>query len=99
MRTLLLMTTILIGCYFASDVRAGGIKGVNGFENSVTNVLVPQVLSTLNRGGGWTPTEFAIARGDTRGLTTTRIVKDVIIKSGVASGLLLRILPWIKDHH
>ena len=66
MRTLVLITTILIGCYFASDVRAGGTKGVHGLEKSVANVLVPQVLSTLNRGGRWTPMSLRL-QGVTQG--------------------------------
>ena len=99
MRTLLVVTAILIGSLSASDVGAGDINELHGLEKSVGNVLIPQMLSVLNRGRNWTPTEFAIARGDTRGLTKTRAVKDMIIKSGIAPRPLLKILPWIKDRH
>ena len=91
MRTLLVITAVLIGSISASNVRAGEIK--------VENVVIPQVLSILNKNRNWTSTEFAGARGDTTGLTTTRVVKDVIIKSEIAPELLLKILPWINDNH
>ena len=90
MRILLVVIAILIGSLSTSSVRAGDINGLK-------NVLIPQVLSILNRDRNWTPTEFAIARGDATGLTKTRIVKDVIIKSEIAPRFLLKIIPWIPD--
>jgi len=68
MRTLLVVTTILIESSLASDVHAGGIKGVHGYEKSVVDVLLPQILSVLNRGGRWTPSEFAQCPTTTRNL-------------------------------
>jgi hypothetical protein len=88
---------ILAVSFSASEVHAGGIKEIHGFESSWENVVIPQMLSIFNRGRHWTPTEFAIARGDIGSVSNTRRTKDVIIKSGVASNLLLKILPWIKD--
>ena len=92
MRNLLVVTAILIGSLSTSDVRAGDINGLE-------NILIPQVLSILNKDRNWTSTEFALARNQTSGLTKTRVVKDVIIKSEIAPRLLLKILPWIKDSH
>ena len=45
----------------------------------------PQILSTINQHNVWTPTDFAIARGEnpTKSLTKLRIAKDVLRKSGV----------------
>ena len=52
----------------------------------------PQILSTINQHNVWTPTDFAIARGDFKSLkslnpnnsvTKLRIAKDVLRKSGV----------------
>ena len=91
MRTVLVIITILIGGISTSVVSAGEIK--------VENVVIPQVLSVLNRGRNWTSSEFAAARGDTKGLTKTRMAKDLIIKSEIAPQLLFKILPLIPDNH
>ena len=52
----------------------------------------PQILSIINQQNVWTPTDFAIARGDfkslkslnpNRSVTKLRIAKDVMWKSGI----------------
>ncbi len=89
-------TAMLIGGFSAS-VEAGGIKEIHGLETGWKHIVVSRAMTNLNRGRRWTPTDFAIARGDINSVSKTRITKDVIIKSGMASTLLLSILPWIKD--
>ena len=89
-------TAMLIGGFSAS-AEAGGIKEIHGLETGWKHIVVSRTMTNLNRGRRWTPTDFAIARGDINSVSKTRITKDVIIKSGMASTLLLSILPWIKD--
>jgi len=89
-------TAMLIGGFSAS-AEAGGIKEIHGLETGWKHIVVSRAMTNLNRGRRWTPTDFAIARGDINSVSKTRITKDVIIKSGMASTLLLSILPWIKD--
>ncbi len=89
-------TAMLIGGFSAS-AEAGGIKEIHGLETGWKHIVVSRAMTNLNRGRRWTPTDFAIARGDINSVSKTRITKDVIIKSGMASTLLLTILPWIKD--
>ena len=45
----------------------------------------PQILSAINKHNVWTPTDFAIARGEnpTKSVTKLLIAKDVMRKSGV----------------
>ena len=87
---------MLIGGFSAS-AEAGGIKEIHGLETGWKHIVVSRAMTNLNRGRRWTPTDFAIARGDINSVSKTRITKNVIIKSGMASTLLLSILPWIKD--
>ena len=89
-------TAMLIGGFSAS-AEAGGIKEIHSLETGWKHIVVSRAMTNLNRGRRWTPTDFAIARGDINSVSKTRITKDVIIKSGMASTLLLTILPWIKD--
>ena len=80
----LIMTTIV----FASGVRADPLKNPMPW-------LVPQIYSATMGpiGGGYTPTDFAIARGDIRSVPKIRIVQDVLKKSGVDTTKILR---WFK---
>lgn len=89
-------TAMLIGGFSAS-AEAGGIKEIHGLETGWKHIVVSRAMTNLNRGRRWTPTDFAIARGDINSVSKTQITKNVIIKSGMASTLLLTILPWIKD--
>jgi len=63
---------------FAPDVRADPLKNPMPW-------LVPQIYSATVGpiGGGYTPTDFAIARGDIRSVSKIRILQDVLKKSGV----------------
>jgi hypothetical protein len=80
----LIMSTIV----FASGVRADPLKNPMPW-------LVPQIYSATMGpiGGGYTPTDFAIARGDIRSVPKIRIVQDVLKKSGVDT---TKILQWFK---
>ena len=59
--------------------------------------LLPQVYSATVGAGNWTPTDFAIARGDITSVSNTRIAKDILKKSGVdLPNILKTILIWSK---
>ena len=77
----LIMSTIV----FASGVRADPLKNPMPW-------LVPQIYSATMGpiGGGYTPTDFAIARGDIRSVPKIRIVQDVLKKSGVDTTKILQ---------
>jgi len=101
---MMMMKKVLIGIAaamliggFSASAEAGGIKEIHGLETGWKHIVVSRAMTNLNRGRRWTPTDFAIARGDINSVSKTRITKNVIIKSGMASTLLLSILPWIKD--
>ena len=58
-----------------------------------------QVISVINnKHNVWTPTDFAIARGDSiNSISKIQIVQDVIIKSGIKlPNILNTILRWSK---
>ena len=80
----LIMSTIV----FASGVRADPLQNPMPW-------LVPQIYSATMGpiGGGYTPTDFAIARGDIRSVPKIRIVQDVLKKSGVDTTKILR---WFR---
>ena len=63
----------------------------------------PQILSIINQHNVWTPTDFAIARGDlnpNKSVTKLRIAKDVMRKSGIMlPGILGTILIWSSDEY
>ena len=77
----LIMSTIV----FASGVRADPLKDPMPW-------LVPQIYSATvgPTGGGYTPTDFAIARGDIRSVSKIRILQDVLKKSGVDTTKILQ---------
>jgi hypothetical protein len=90
--------TILVGLaiaalVFAPDARANPLKDPMPW-------LVPQIYSATVGpiGGGYTPTDFAIARGDSvSSIPKIRIVKDVITKSGIKlPNILNQILIWSR---
>ena len=61
----------------------------------------PQILSAINKHNVWTPTDFAIARGDSvSSVPKLRIAKDVMRKSGITlPGILGTILIWSSDEY
>ncbi|SVA89567.1 uncharacterized protein METZ01_LOCUS142421 [marine metagenome] len=58
----------------------------------------PQIYSAIVGAGNWTPTDFAIARGDKiSSVPKLRIAKDVLSKSGIKlPNILETILIWSK---
>ena len=59
----------------------------------------PQIMSVINnKHNVWTPTDFAIARGDNiSSVSKLQIAKDVITKSGVKlPNIINNILIWSK---
>ena len=60
--------------------------------------VVPQIMSAINKHNVWTPTDFAIARGDNvSSIPKVRVAKDVLQKSGVTlPDILKTIIIWSK---
>ena len=58
----------------------------------------PQILSAINKHNVWTPTDFAIARGDSvSSLPKIQVAKDVLQKSGITlPDIFKTILIWSK---
>ena len=87
MKTFLIILSLII----SFNVRADSL--ING------DMVKNQVLSIINNNHNtWTPTDFAIARGDSVGtISKVKIVQDVITKSGVSlPNIINTILIWSK---
>ena len=81
----IILVGLTLTIVFAPDVRADPLKNPMPW-------LVPQIYSATVGpiGGGYTPTDFAIARGDIRSVSKIRIVQDVLKKSGVDTTKILQ---------
>ena len=80
----IILVGLTLTIVFAPDVRADPLKNPMPW-------LVPQIYSaTVGPIGGYTPTDFAIARGDIRSVSKIRIVQDVLKKSGVDTTKILQ---------
>ena len=84
----IILVGLTLAIVFASGVRADPLKNPMPW-------LVPQIYSATvgTIGGGYTPTDFAIARGDIKSVPKIRIVQDVLKKSGVDTTKILR---WFR---
>ena len=82
----IILVGLTLAIVFASGVRADPLKNPMPW-------LVPQIYSATVGpiGGGYTPTDFAIARGDIRSVSKIRILQDVLKKSGVDTTKILQI--------
>ena len=58
----------------------------------------PQIMSAINnKHSVWTPTDFAIARGDMSSVSNLQITKDVITKSEIKlPNIINKILIWSR---
>ena len=74
----------------ASSVRADPLKDLSW--------VGPQIMSAINKHNVWTPTDFAIARGDSvSSLPKIQVAKDVLQKSGITlPDIFKTILIWSK---
>ena len=81
----IILVGLTLTIVFAPDVRADPLKDPMPW-------LVPQIYSATVGpiGGGYTPTDFAIARGDIKSVSKIRIVQDVLKKSGVDTTKILQ---------
>ena len=86
MRILLIALLLVI----SSNVRADPLKDLSW--------VGPQIMSAINKHNVWTPTDFAIARGDNvSSLPKAQVAKDVLQKSGVTlPDILKTIIIWSK---
>ena len=73
-----------------SSVRADPLKDLSW--------VGPQIMSAINKHNVWTPTDFAIARGDSvSSIPKIQIAKDVLQKSGITlPDIFKTILIWSK---
>ena len=87
------LIAILTSLIMSSSVRADPLKDLSW--------VGPQILSAINKHNVWTPTDFAIARGDkVSSVPKLRIAKDVMRKSGITlPGILGTILIWSSDEY
>ena len=74
----------------ASSVRADPLKDLSW--------VGPQIMSAINKHNVWTPTDFAIARGDSvSSIPKIQVAKDVLQKSGITlPDIFKTILIWSK---
>ena len=74
----------------ASSVRADPLKDLSW--------VGPQIMSAINKHNVWSPTDFAIARGDSvSSIPKIQIAKDVLQKSGITlPDIFKTILIWSK---
>ena len=82
---------LLASLIMSFNVRADPLKDLSWVK--------PQIMSIINnKHSVWTPTDFAIARGDSVGtISKVQIVQDVITKSGVSlPNIINTILIWSK---
>ena len=77
----------------ASSVRADPLKDLSW--------VGPQIMSAINKHNVWTPTDFAIARGDSvSSIPKIQIAKDVLQKSGITlPDIFKTILIWSSDEY
>ena len=87
------LIALLTSLIMSSSVRADPLKDLSW--------VGPQILSAINKHNVWTPTDFAIARGDkVSSVPKLRIAKDVMRKSGITlPGILGTILIWSSDEY
>ena len=87
------LIALLTSLIMSSSVRADPLKDLSW--------VGPQILSAINKHNVWTPTDFAIARGDSvSSVPKLRIAKDVMRKSGITlPGILGTILIWSSDEY
>ena len=90
MKRLSIFLVALATLTIASSVRADPLKDLSW--------VGPQILSAINKHNVWTPTDFAIARGDSvSSIPKIQIAKDVLQKSGITlPDIFKTILIWSK---
>jgi hypothetical protein len=82
---------LLASLFMSFNVHADPLKDLSWVK--------PQIMSVINnKHNVWTPTDFAIARGDSiSSVSKLQIAKDVITKSGVKlPNIINNILIWSK---
>ena len=84
------LIALLTSLIMSSSVRADPLKDLSW--------VGPQIMSAINKHNVWTPTDFAIARGDSvSSIPKIQIAKDVLQKSGITlPDIFKTILIWSK---
>ena len=76
------------------------IISFNAIANPLKDLswVKPQIMSIVNnKYSEWTPSDFAIARGDVSSVSNLQITKDVISKSEIKlPNIINQILIWSK---
>ena len=85
------LIALLTSLIMSSSVRADPLKDPLPWVG-------PQIMSAINKHNVWTPTDFAIARGDNvSSIPKIQIAKDVLQKSGITlPDIFKTILIWSK---
>ena len=84
------LIALLASLIISSNVRADPLKDLSW--------VGPQIMSAINKHNVWTPTDFAIARGDSvSSIPKVKVARDVLQKSGITlPDILETILIWSK---
>ena len=84
------LIALLTSLIMSSNVRADPLEDLSW--------VGPQIMSAINKHNVWTPTDFAIARGDNvSSIPKIQIAKDVLQKSGITlPDIFKTILIWSK---
>ena len=84
------LIALLTSLIMSSSVRADPLEDLSW--------VGPQIMSAINKHNVWTPTDFAIARGDSvSSIPKIQIAKDVLQKSGITlPDIFKTILIWSK---
>ena len=81
---------LIISLIISFNVRANPLEDLSWIKGQVISVI-------NNKHSVWTPTDFAIARGDMSSVSNLQITKDVITKSGIKlPNIINTILIWSK---
>ncbi len=84
------LIALLASLVMSFNVRADPLKDLSW--------IAPQIMSAINKHNVWTPTDFAIARGDSvSSIPKVKVARDVLQKSGITlPDILETILIWSK---
>ena len=83
---IVLLTSLIL----SFNVYANPLKDLSWVEGQVLSIV-------NNKHSEWTPSDFAIARGDVSSVSNLQITKDVITKSRIKlPNIINQILIWSK---
>ena len=86
------LIALLASLIISSNVRADPLKDLSW--------VGPQIMSAINKHNVWTPTDFAIARGDSvSSIPKVKVARDVLQKSGITLPDILETILTVSYTH